>query len=109
LRPGGAGAGDPDYDAFLREVQRLADEREAAEVASGTSTKMRRAVGLFASVLVATIGLALVVAVLLGVFGQSAIGLGLAVVGLIGLLTGLISFARIARSAPDGGDSRLGG
>lgn len=68
--------GDPDYDAFLREVQRLADEREAAGVTSGTSTRMRTTVQLFALFFMATVGLAVVVAVGLGALGESEMRLG---------------------------------
>ena len=101
--------GDPDYDAFLREVQRLADEREAAGVTSGTSTKMRTTVQLFALFFMATVGLAVVVAVGLGALGESEMRLGLVVIGFVLLATSVVWIWRIARSAPEGSDWRYRG
>ena len=101
--------GDPDYDAFLREVQRLADEREAAGVTSGTSTKMRTTVQLFALFFMATVGLAVVVAVGLGALGESEMRLGLVVIGFVLLATSVVWIWRIARSEPEGSDWRYRG
>lgn len=52
--------GDPEYDAFLREVQRLADERQAAQVAEIGSRDPRTVLKLILLALIWVVGLALV-------------------------------------------------
>lgn len=52
--------GDPEYDAFLLEVQRLADERQAAQGAERRSWSSRTVVTIIALAIVWVIGVALV-------------------------------------------------
>lgn len=65
--------GDPNYDAFLREVQRLADERQAAQDADRPSWDPRTVLKLIVLVLIWAIGLTLVLsAAWLRIFATAA-------------------------------------
>jgi hypothetical protein len=93
--------GDPNYDAFLREVQRLADERQATQAARRGSGATRMAVRLVVLFLVGAIGLALVLSVWWGVFGESALATGAAIVGLAGLVIGVVLGIRVTQDRRD--------
>ena len=70
---------------------------------------MRTTVQLFALFFMATIGLAVVVAVGLGALGESEMRLGLVVIGFVLLATSVVWIWRIARSGPEGSDWRYRG